>query len=1094
MEEKKDTMKLKKFSPLLRGLAATTAALLTISTVGYNVALSDIAVGWMDGWAGVKDRTIYEEQKTWVDGYTIPGSLEGYSYLKGKNYERMYDTAEDYYAALKAHIVEQGEEGFALLKNDNSALPLASGKPVALFGWNCYNLPKGHTGVVANNSDNITLEAGLKEAGVTLNSTIKAEDFSKFEEREVSGWGGTSIQTVDVYGMESASANYTIPEGFTSKDYWSIEKSTTTAIVAFGRGGGEGRNYMVDDATNANDPLSLSDKELEMVKYAKEHCAKVVVLIVSANAMELGPLVEKGGDYEVDAIGFCGIPNSYHYQGIANVLAGKVNATGGLTDTYLYDNSYNPASINMGQQQYADTATITSFNDPLGRGTSNYYANNYIVESEGIYVGYKYYETRYYDSIVDASGTKATSVKGSSTGEAWDYSNEVIFTFGTSLSYLPYKQTINHINVDLSEEGETVAVIDVKNTGSQDGYFLTQLYVSKPYTSHDVEHKVEKSAIDFLNSKKVKVKAGETETVTISLPTRYLASWDSKARNGKGSYILDEGDYYFTVAAGAHAAVNNVLDAQGHETDGTTTIGGTVTWSLDKLDETTYSMSNGVEVKNQMENADINYYYGEEKVKYLSRSDWDGTFTKNYTNYENDSGIAPEAKFNISEAAKKNEWLIELISAQYKVTPSDNPEDWVELAGTPIAEVQNGTFTSVWAWILNVAIENPEAFNNINSEEWQKVAAAIPLDMAIAATPIGGHATQPFTGIGNPGSVQSESVSGYSQNLKVDGKNYNLAVASNTLLGASFNPELAYKWGVIEGEGGLWLQEQGNTEYAGQAVTVWGAGLNQHRHAYNGRNSEYMSEDPMLTNRIGEAQFRGLATRGAICGPKHMGFNDQELNREGNACYMTEQKVRETDIRCYEGALRKHEGNATGVMMSFARIGATNTTNSVGLIRHIMREEWGFTGIITTDMGKGSGYHEIGALIMSSVNEYASMRAGKIPENTTDSSTVPNAAYITYGDARKDPAFAKQARQTALYNIYTIAHSGSGLYVEEVKNTGEDIVIEGYWNIVQVPVGKIKRAPWENTFIALEIVFGILLGLSGIAWIVFEVLPDKEDN
>lgn len=1110
-------MKLKKFTPLLRGVAATTAALLTLSTVAYGVAKSDLAVGWVDGFFGVTDRTIYKDWEETIDSYTIPGTLEGYSYLKGKSYETKHNNVKDFLAEFVAHAEKQGEEGFALLKNDEKngtkALPLNKSKEVVLFGWNAYHTPLGHTGVVASNFVGTRMSTNWRGQPVEVTKNSLYNDISLYT--AFSDMDGIKVNSTvteaDFTGAMKAAGGYVdsyeIPEVFTENSNWVINPEST-AIVTVGRGGGEGSNYKPDAASNADDPLALSTEELEMIKYAKDHCAKVVLLVVSANAMELGPVVEEGGQYEVDAIGFCGIPNDFQYQGIANVLAGKANATGGLTDTYVYDNSFNPATINMGQQQYADTNTITSFTDPLGRTNPNYYANNYIVEAEGIYVGYKYYETRYYDSIANPDYKATATIGSTKKGEEWNYANEVVFPFGQSLSYIPYTQEILGVHVDLSEKGETVATVRVTNKGEEDGYFLAQLYVNRPYTQYDIEHKVEKSAVDFLNSKKVSVKAGKSETIRISVPTRYLASWDSTALNGEGTYVLDQGDYLFTAAPGAHAAVNNFLNAQGKTTDETTELGLVATQNIDKFDDKTFATSNGVEVRNQMENADINYFLGEDTVTYLSRSNWEGTFPKNYTNYQNDSGIAPEEKFTISGAEKEEEWLTELISAQYKITPNSDSSKWANVEGVLPDNVGEGKeFATVWQWIMNVATTDPEAFSDINSEEWQKVAAAIPLGTAIASVPNGGHATRVFDNIGNPGSLQSESVAGYQQEPTIpetDGKTFAFNIASNTLLGSSFNPDLAYEWGLLEGESGLWLQKlDRESEYAENAITVWGAGLNQHRHAYNGRNSEYMSEDPMLTNRIGEAQFRGAVEKGAICGPKHMGFNDQELNREGNACYMTEQKVRETDTRCYEGALRVDEGNGTGVMMSFARIGATNCTNSVGYVNKIMRGEWGFTGIISTDMGKGAGYHEAGALIMSSVNEYASMRGGNFfmvegkgtTASNSDSAIVSSTwSYITLGDARKDPAFAAQARQTALYQLFTIARSGSGLFVERVENNGEDIVVPAYTIKHHDPDGTMEMAPWEGIFIALEVVFGVLTALAGGAWIASLVLPEKEEN
>ncbi len=1067
-------MKPKKFTAVVRGIAATTATLLALSTVGYSIALSPLALGYVDGAFGISSREIFEEKTEYIQ--PVPGAED----YKISNYEKTHATAEEYFAALKAHTIEQGEQGFALMKNDNNALPLAAGANVALFGYAGWHHEGGkrgfpHTGVLANNSDIITLAAGLSAAGLNVNNTMTADDFT----------GKTA----------GASLEYTIAETFEVKDAWQINKATTTGIVVLSRGGGEGANYMTDSATNAEDPLALSDAEKNMISYAKEHCSKVVVLIESANAMELGD-ISKGGDLEVDAIGFCAIPNAYQYQGIANVLAGKVNATGGMTDTYVYDNSYTPAVINMGQQQYTDADIVndtTTRPDALGREGINYRHANYIVQAEGVYVGYKYYETRYYDSIVNSSSNAKDSI-GSTTGNAWDYKNEVLYTFGHGLSYVPYSQKITDVDVTLFETGNVVATVEVTNEGTQDSYFTTQLYVNRPYTEYDKENNVEKSAIDFLNSARVFVKAGKTETVKIEVPTKYLASWDSNALNGEGTYILDAGDYYFTAACGAHEAVNNVLKAQGHTTDGTTELSDAIVWSeITELDDKTFSVSNGYDVRNQAENVDINYYLDEkDHITYLSRSDWKGTFPKNWTNLANDSGIQPEEPFTIAGSPKEEEWINELRNIQYVPTEAENEADYAKVEATLPENVGEGKqFATVWEYIMNMATTDPISFNDIKSEKWQAVAQAINLNVAVGNIINGGGATDSWYGIDNPTSTQSESVAGYSQNLTVNGENRNLAVASNTLLASSFNPELAYEWGVLEGQGGLWLMAQGVA--SGNAITVWGGGLNQHRHAYNGRNSEYMSEDPMLTNRMGYNQFKGLMENGSICGPKHMGFNDQELNRQGNACYMTEQKMRETDIRCYEGALG--DAKASGVMMSFARIGATNVTNHVGLNKHIMREEWGFTGIITTDMGM-AGYHDISALIMATCNQLAGFgsndaRIGSGPDDFSDEACKSGAAhsYLTLGVLRKDPVLAEQARQTSLYELYTIAHSASGIYVRV------DDSFDGPQTITtKVKVGEIEIADWEYIFIYAGYATAAITALAGVIYIGATLLAKKEEN
>ena len=1061
-------MGLNKFKMVLGGTATLMASLLATSTSAYSVAKSDLAIGRMDGWFEV-NRDIWETR-------TVVGV---------RDYQKDYETLTDFADALVAHGERQGEEGFALLQNERNALPLAQGAHVTLFGNNCYNMPNGHTGVNANNNNTnyykkqITLLEGLQATQrVTINDTVVAGDFT-----------GRMAKAPSY-------ASYTIPEIFTEKDTWVIP-SNSIGIVAVGRGGGEGSTYKPDTANGASDPLALSADELNMIDYARSHCDKVVVLVVSANAMELGPIA-KGGAHAVDAIGFCAIPNDYSYGGIAKVLTGLADATGGLTDTYLYNNSFNPATINMGQQVYEDASSIamTAETDPYGRNNPNFRANNYIVEAEGIYVGYKYYETRYFDSMVDPNGTKATDPIGSTdVGQAWNYSKEVLFPFGTGLTYVPYEQEVLRVNMDVSENGKTTAVVKVTNKGTRKGKFNTQLYVSRPYTSYDKENNIEKSAIDFLNSAKVEVEPGQSKEVEISLPTRYLASWDSK---GAKTYVMDAGDYHFTAANGAHEAVNNVLKALGKTTDGKEGTGKTVKVNLGQLNKTAFYKSNGHVVTNVADDADINYYLPG-KVTYLSRSNWKDTFPKNYTNFTNESGIEPEAPFKIEDSAKKDEWLKILRNFQYigAYFDENNPgEPVTNIEGIVPDNVGEGKeFATMWDWVTSYKLRNPEAFKDVNSDIWETYAQAININEAVGAILHGGNTTDSLS-VGNPTSAQSESVAGYSQTLTIiprddeagiAQKTLKLNIASNTLLAASFNPELAYEWGKLEGECSLWLSEQQNKG----PITVWGGGLNLHRNAYNGRNSEYMSEDPMLTNRMGAAQYEACMTKGAINGPKHMGFNDQELNRQGNACYMTEQKMRETDIRCYEGALRAEEGNGNGVMMSFARIGAQNVTNMTGLQVEIMRGEWAFDGIITTDMGQAQ-YHEPFSIINATTCQYAGFGAndsfiGQNGQDFRDEAADKTFKYITMAALKADNHICEMARLTNKYQQFTLANSSNvNIRLAQGDEEGQEYEMEVY-------VGQLQHADWESIFDATTITTAVLTGIAGLGFLAACFLPGKKE-
>ena len=461
----------------MKGLSAVTAVLLVLSIVGTQIA---------------------ETYRTYLNDFL---GIESYvtSTSEGGRFQKDYDTIEDMAAAAKDISIRQGEEGTVVMKNDNGVLPLASGKQVALFGVAAYApYPYSSGDLKAGNADSVDLLGALKEAGVTVNE--KLEDFylnkmmNLHEEERENRWTGekymamvydviynTTVGDMADYQINEPSpshfANYGIDANW--KTDW-IDKDNTVGICVFARPAGEGNTYGPGTAVNfdgektGKDPLQLSDDELAIVDAAKETCSQVVVLLNSGNTMMIGDIA-KGGAHEVDGIAYIGCPNDYQCTGIANVLTGKVNATGALTDTYPVDHSSIPAVMNFGGSDYADSAIVASTgNDPrypgqeianasagsFGGGSASYAANTYIVEAEGIYVGYKYFETRYFDSIMNPS-FNASSSKGATQSANWDYNKEVLYSFGHGLSYLDYTQTLKSIDVDKTPEGNITAVVTV---------------------------------------------------------------------------------------------------------------------------------------------------------------------------------------------------------------------------------------------------------------------------------------------------------------------------------------------------------------------------------------------------------------------------------------------------------------------------------------------------------------------------------------------------------------------------------------------------------------------------------------------------------
>lgn len=607
------------------------------------------------------------------------------------------------------------------------------------------------------------------------------------------------------------------------------------------------------------------------------------------------------------------------------------------------------------------------------------------MEAEGIYVGYKYYETRYYDSIVYPD-SGADSSAGATQSDAWDYNEEVLYDFGHGLSYLDYTQSLKSVDVDCSEDGEITAVVEITNNSDQDGRFLAQLYVQQPYTDYDRENLVEKSAVMFLNSAKTDVAAGETEEVTITVPTKYLASYDYT--NAK-TYILDDGDYIFTAAAGAHEAINNILAEQGYteddgmDADGT---GDVQTWNLDELDNTTFAVSNDTEITNVADSADLNYWTEEDTVTYLTRQDWEGTWPVNYN----------EVEINIGDSPKSEEWIAELRGETYTIQDGDAAAEAVD----------NGVR-------FHTDYIQQDQMDNVEDEFWTDLTDQISIDEAVGGVIHGGSQSDMLTDVENPVVVQNEGVSGFTAIYTDEetGETYRFNVHSQTLMGSSFNPELAYEWGRVEGNTGLWLQR----------YQVWGTGLTQRRTPYNGRNYEYISEDPMLTNRIGYGILQGCADMGIMNGPKHMGFNDQEHNRAGISAYMNEQKFRETDLRCFQGGLEDADGMA--VMIAFNRIGATNASHYAGMLQNILRGEWGYTGLISTDMMNNNYYFNPESMIMAGITQVADFATNDNHINMGVGGNDATWAYISEETVANDAALVDQARENLKYQLYTFANS-----------------------------------------------------------------------
>ena len=780
-------------------------------------------------------------------------------------------------------------------------------------------------------------------------------------------------------------------------------------LVTIGRSSTENGTYLpgVDgvDASqdlNQTDPLGLSDDERDLINAAVEakenNGGKVIVMLNNANAMEIDEIKNNDG---VDAIMEIGFPGGYGFYGVADILSGEANPSGHLTDTYAVTNANSPAAQNFGNYEWTNADPSVNINAEE-------------VEAEDIYTGYKYYETRYADTVLGQGNADATV--GSSTGKAWNYDDEVSYPFGYGLSYTTFEQTLKSVDVDLANRTVT-AEVDVKNTGDVAGKDVVQLYTSVPYTDYDVENKVEKSAVQLLDYEKTDmIEPGESQTVTITADAQDMASWDSSCENEAGTtgnWILDNGIYYFTVGNGAHEAVNNVLAAQDQDVEGNKD--NVQTWELGDFDSSSFAVTlNGTPVENQLQDADLNNWM-EDTVTYLSRNDWEGTWPETY---------------------KDLTATDEMIS-----TMADDYSD-IEANGDP-SSVTFGADNGM-------TLANMKGVEDITDERWSTLMDQLTLEECLIRTGLGGTSTKVIESITSPEAIQNDGPNGFNsyplgQYANSDAstgdpcviaeddpnRDYKMGVMANeTVIGQTFSKQLAAEWGKAVGNYSLWA----NT------AIWWGVGTNLHRTPYNARNHEYFSEDAVLTAGQGAAIIKAGHDYGVLIAPKHLAFNDTEINRTGIAEFMTEQAARENELRGIQSCIE--DANALAVMTTYNRVGCVTSNAHTGLLLNILHKEWGFKGLMSEDFIQDPAYTKIHMAVHNGVTMTC---------NTGDNTMAAVEAvwpYWSVENASQSEELLTDLKQAMLYQNYALANSNAmdgmstSTHIEKL-NTWYDNLITG---------------------------------------------------
>lgn len=1014
-----------------RGVTTATASLLALS-----VCASTVVDGFrtdIDKFLGTKSTKLVTENSDGTDLYTFKSD---------------YTSTTELLHGIQDVGERMSEEGSVLLKN-NGALPLTQDETqkITLLGFSSYYPVQGGdmgSSLVENtgtDADTVDMVGAFKAKGFGLNQTVADmyEALKPTYKSEVQSWGGTveynhitAPSTTSVFSSKEPSQAAMDSQDADWKDSMN---DNNVMIVTIARSASENGSYNpgtagVDPTQNLNqtDPLGLSDDERDLINAAVTAKAanggKVIVLLNNASAMEVQEIEDNVG---VDAILQVGLPGGYGFYGVADILSGAVSPSGHLTDTYAVKNANSPAAQNFGDLQWTNANPDIKMNDA-------------IVEAENIYIGYKYYETRYFDTVMNQGN--ASSTVGSSTGSAWNYDDEVTYPFGYGLSYTTFTQTLDDLHVDLENETVT-AKVTVTNTGSVAGKDVVQLYVSLPYTDYDKEHGVEKAAVQLLEyGKTAELAPGASETVTITADMQNMASWDSTADNAagtKGCYILDAGDYYFTIGNGAHEAVQNVLAAEGQD------VGGDADkakgWNLGSQDTTTFATTkNSTAVENQLADMDVNYWLPG-TATYLTRADWEGTFPKTY-----------------KDLTATDEMIDILDNDIYEINANGDPS-------TVTFGADNG-----------LTLADLKGVSDINDERWDMLMDEITLEECMIRTGFGGTSTKVIESIMSPETIQNDGPNGiYSYPLGqyantdastgdpcvVDANDPNLTykmgtMVNETVIAQTFNKDLAADYGRVIGNYSLWA----NT------TIFWGIGTNLHRLPYNARNHEYYSEDAVLTAGQGTAYAAAAMEYGVIIAPKHLAFNDTEINRTGVSVFMTEQQARENELRGTQGIVEN--AHVLGVMTAYNRVGITQDNAHTGLTKNILRNEWGFQGLISEDFIQDANYVVLKEAVLNGVT--MSCNTG----DNTMAAVSEKYPYWTVEAVSQDTTMMTALKQAMKYQNYALANSNAmdGM----ASNT----------KLVSV------RTWYDNALTAVQIVFAALTVLAAAMYVLDERKSKKQ--
>ncbi len=965
-------------------------------------------------------------------------------------YEQKYSTVKE--ARDVAQEVSKGiaEEGIVLLKNDGT-LPLSQDREVTPIGYRYIDPLYGGSGSGGMDTSQgyvVTAKEGLEGAFTNVNSVV--EEAMRSAKVNITDPAGTEVESGGNYDGASTSL-----KEYDQSVYEGVVDSLqgTIGIVFIGRVGGEGADLCTTEyADGTKHELALSVDEKNMIAVAKENCDSVVIVVETSNAMEL---VELEDDADINAVLLVGGMGSAGFDALGEILNGTVSPSGKLVDAFVADLTNDPTFVNFdkndGQMNYTNSIMSVTAGPNAGKEVGIPF-HEY---EEGVYLGYKYYETSsslgYFTSTNLPEGT---------TDSYYNRDNGVVYPFGYGLSYTTFTQEITSFEGD---EEKVEMTVKVTNTGDVAGKDVVEVYYNPPYTSFDEEYLIEKPTVNLIAFDKTEtLNPGASEEITITIDTEDMASYCYTRDNGDGTtgcYVLENGNYEISLRTDSHT----VGDTK------TFTIGDTIWFDNDNprqseidgqsaLDDEGNSLgypanaavdedAQYVAAANQFEKA--NQYMTDDSISgvtILSRTDWEGTQPTTPTDDDRETS---------ETVIEWNKWNNDTFNVEADEVLGNQEGSLAYTDEEPAANADNGLTLADMRGLDYYDQSWDHLLDQMDYSKTDEISTAIFN---------GSYATGALSSVGKPETSDKDGPQGITQ-MDTEGNNWSessCAYTSESVVAQTWNVDKAYAFGESVGQEALVM-----------GVNGWYApGVNIHRSAFSGRNFEYYSEDSFMTGTMAAAVVSGAGDNGLYCTVKHFAFNDQEAQRDTNCdVWATEQTMRETYLKAGELIVKNArktisyisdtEGTVStktmragdAFMAGFAAPSGEYNGWNYGLMNNILRGEWGFQGFITTDM---CGLSE------TSLDKL--LRGG----GDTLMTFMPGAICTDLTSATGMTAFRNAVKNL----LYTQANSSV------TDNTAPGAII--YYDM----------APWQIGLIVGDILAALLIA-GGIAWII---LRKKGEN